>query len=161
MALGGVSGPPTNGRYNPLVETFVANDVAAGETTFSIAVTGGPSWGVYETALVVELYGPPMVLDEVASTLGTSTTTSLTASGITTSISGELELTAAGWNINPTSATGPTGSTAVTDLTDPQPLGVWFQSPPSGATLSSTVTWGPTGPYDSSLSLLTLEPASG
>jgi hypothetical protein len=158
VALGGVSGPSQSGKYNPLVKAFVANAVSAGQTAFSLSVTGGPTWGDYETLLAIELSGPSIGLDKIATTTATGPTTTMTAGPITTSTSNELTVTAASWDANPTSATGPSASTPVTSgITNAQPFAAWLQSvPTSGTNVSSTVSWSPAGSYDSSLAVLTL-----
>jgi hypothetical protein len=157
VALGGYAGPTQPGKYYPFTEVFVANDVSAGETSFAVTVTNGPSWGQYETALALEVSGPAIALDGSTSITGTGTTTSLTTSSLTPATSNEMAISIGSWDTNPTSATGPTGWTAAPDLTAPVPVANYFESPASGTAFTSTESWSPAGSYDSTLTLVTLK----
>jgi hypothetical protein len=157
VALAGYPGPAQAGKYYPFTEVFVANDVSAGETSFAVTVTNGPSWGQFETTLALEVSGPTIALDGSTSITGTGTTTSLTTSSLTPATSNEMAISIGSWDTNPTSATGPTGWTAAPDLTASLPVANYFESPASGTAFTSTESWSPAGSYDSTLTLVTLK----
>ena len=168
VALAGYPGPTEPATFNPFAEVFVADDVPAGETSFAVTVTNGPSFGQSETALAVELSGPAIALDRSAILTGSGTSTTSLSQTLTPSTSNEMALSVAAWDANPTSATGPGGAVAAPDLSAPLPVASWFQSLADGSPTTSSVNWAwpadlpdPADEYDTTFAFFALATDSG